>query len=313
VTPESFREDPLRIVRGLRFASELDFALDDTTVAQMREQSDSVGLVSAERIGGGLAADGLGELSRLLLGAQPAKALRVARDTGVLVAVLPEYAPALGFDQESKYHALPVDEHHFEAVQRAADADSDLGVRLALLLHDLGKPVVAWRGNDGRLHYYGRNGNPGHEEVGAELARTILARLRYPVKLQQRVSRIVREHGFAPPTRADPRRARQFLQRHGAQLALDLLAHKEFDLRAKGRPVGDDLEKLARFRALVHSEISSPHRLSDLAIDGSDLIALGFVPGPELGHVLRSLLERVVEDPSSNTREQLLAAAEELR
>jgi tRNA nucleotidyltransferase (CCA-adding enzyme) len=313
VSPQSFREDPLRLVRGLRFVSELDLDPDEETLAQMREEAGAVGLVSGERIGGGLAADGLGELSRLLLGPHPAKALRLARDTGVLEALIPEYGRAIGFDQESRYHALEVDEHHFAAVQAAADADADLAVRLALLVHDLGKPVVAWRGNDGRLHYYGRDGKPGHEQVGGEIARDVLSRLRYPVKLQQRVSRLVREHGFTPPTRDDPARARQFLKRHGVQLALDLLAHKQYDLLGKGRPVDDDLAKLARFRALVESQVGAPHRLGDLAIDGSDLIAAGFVPGPELGHVLQSLLERVVEDPASNTRERLLAAAEELR
>jgi tRNA nucleotidyltransferase (CCA-adding enzyme) len=313
VSPQSFREDPLRLVRGLRFVSELDLDPAEETVRQMRDEAESVRLVSGERIGGGLSADGLGELSRLLLGPHPAKALRLARDTGVLVALLPEYAPAIGFDQESRYHALPVDEHHFAAVQAAADAGADLAVRLALLTHDLGKPVVAWRGNDGRLHYYGRDGQPGHERVGAELARVILSRLRYPVRMQQRVARIVREHGFTPPKRDDPAKARQFLHRHGAQLALDLLAHKELDLLGKGRPVDDDLERLARFRALVESQLDAPHRLADLAIGGADLIEAGFAEGPQLGHVLQTLLARVVEDPALNTRERLLAAADELR
>ena len=98
----SFAEDPLRIVRGLRFVSQLDLDPDEQTLAQMREEAAGVALVSGERIGGGLAADGMGELSKLLLGAQPAKALRIARDTGVLVALLPEFEPAIGFDQESR-------------------------------------------------------------------------------------------------------------------------------------------------------------------------------------------------------------------
>ena len=313
VTPESFREDPLRIVRGLRFVSELGLEPDEATRAQMRETAPAIGLVSAERVGGGLAADGMGELSRLLLGREPAKALRLARDTGVLVELIPEYERAIGFDQESRYHALAIDEHHFEAVQRAADAGAPLAVRLALLLHDLGKPAVAWRGNDGRLHYYGRDGKPGHEEVGAEIAGDVMRRLRYPTKLQQRVRRLVRAHGFIPPERDDPARARKFLARHGDELAFDLLAHKEFDLRAKGRPVESDLEKLARFRALVERELDAPHRLGDLAVDGTDLIAAGFEPGPELGRVLRSLLERVVDEPDLNTRERLLELAQELR
>ena len=106
VSASSFAEDPLRLVRGLRFVSQLCLEPDEQTLAQMREEAASVELVSGERIGGGLAADGMGELSKLLLGAQPAKALRLARDTGVLVHLLPEFEPAIGFEQESRWHAL---------------------------------------------------------------------------------------------------------------------------------------------------------------------------------------------------------------
>ena len=122
VSPTSFAEDPLRLVRALRFVSQLGFEPDESTLRQMRDEAPAVKLVSGERIGGGLAADGMGELSKLLLGREPAKALRLARDTGVLVELLPEFGPAIGFDQESRYHALTVDEHTFAVVQAAADA-----------------------------------------------------------------------------------------------------------------------------------------------------------------------------------------------
>ena len=192
-------------------------------------------LVSGERIGGGLAADGLGELSKLLLGSHPAKALRIARDTGVLVHLLPELEPAIGFEQESRYHALTVDEHTFAVVQAAADAGMPLRVRLAALFHDAGKPQVAWRGTDGRLHYYAKRGyaTKSHEQVSAELADAALSRLRYPTDLRKRVVRIVRAHMF-DPGKGDPLRARKLLARFGDSLAFDLLDHKEADLRGKG-------------------------------------------------------------------------------
>src|SRR3954449_8173981 len=115
----------------------------------MREEAPAVKLVSGERIGGGLAADGLGELSKLLLGAEPLRALRLARDTGVLVELLPEFERAIGFDQESRYHDLTVDEHTFAVVQAAADAGAPLRVRLAPPLHGPGQPAPA-RGGEGR-------------------------------------------------------------------------------------------------------------------------------------------------------------------
>ena len=139
----------------------------------------------------------------------------------MLVELLPEFEPAIGFDQESRYHSLTVDEHTFAVVQAAADAGYALPVRLAALFHDLGKPHVAWRGTDGRLHYYAKPGfsDRSHEQVGCELAREALLRLRYPNALRDRVVRIVRHHMFQIG-KGDALRARRFLAKHGDELAL---------------------------------------------------------------------------------------------
>jgi tRNA nucleotidyltransferase (CCA-adding enzyme) len=315
VSPQSFREDPLRLVRALRFVSQLGFEPDEELLVQMREEASAVKLVSGERIGGGLAADGMGELSKLLLGAEPARALRLARDTGVLIQLLPEFGPAIGFDQESRYHDLTVDEHTFAVVQAAADEGFSLAVRLAALFHDLGKPVVGWRGRDGRLHYYAKPGFAahGHDRIGAELAAGALLRLRYPNALRQRVVRIARRHMFQPG-KGDERRARRFLRRNGDELAFELIDHKRADLLGKRGSDGEpppleELDRLARFREVVEQERSSPHRLRDLAIDGNDLMELGFRPGPRLGRVLNDLLDAVVDEPGLNTRDELLAQA----
>jgi tRNA nucleotidyltransferase (CCA-adding enzyme) len=298
VSARSFAEDPLRIVRGLRFVSQLGFTVDDATRAQMRENAGSVRLVSGERIGGGLAADGLGELSKLLLGSQPRDALRLARDTGVLVALIPEFGPAMEFDPGSPDHAMTVDEHIFAVVQAAADAGAPLRVRLAALFHDLGKPNTDYT---------------DHAAAGAEIAAAALRRFRYPNDVRQRVVELVRIHPFhdAP---LDARDARRLLAAHGEGLVLDLLDHWEADVR--GRDVTErstrKLEQVARFREVVNGELGSPHRLSDLAIDGTDLIALGYEPGPELGSTLKLLLAEVVEDPSLNRPDALRQRAVEL-
>jgi putative nucleotidyltransferase with HDIG domain len=283
VSPSSFAEDPLRLVRGLRFVSELDLEPEEQTLAQMRDHAASVALVSGERIGGGLAADGLGELSRLLLGARPAKALRLARDTGVLVHLIPEYAPAV---------AAGLDEHLFAVVQAAADAGARLEVRLGALLHDLGKPEAP--------------GVDEHAAAGAEIAARTLARLRYPARLQRHVTRLVREH----PYRVEPTAvgARRFLARHGDELAFDLAEHRLADLRAKDVPA-QWLNDAEAFRRLLDAEGAAPHRIADLAIDGSDLLELGVDSGPRVGELLRELLERVLDDPSVNTRDRLLEEA----
>jgi tRNA nucleotidyltransferase (CCA-adding enzyme) len=314
VSSTSFAEDPLRIVRALRFVSQLGFELDPQTRAQLEEEAPAVRLVSGERVGGGISADGMGELSKLLLGREPARALRLARDTGVLVQLLPEFERAIGFDQESRYHSLTVDEHTFAVVQAAADRGFSLAVRLAALFHDLGKPYVAWRGVDERLHYYARPGysDKSHEQVGCELARGALNRLRYPNALRTQVLRIVRHHMFSIGP-GDARRARRFLAKHGDELAFELVDHKEADFLGKpsasGGPPDEDLARLASFRRMLEREQSQPHRISDLAVDGNDLIELGFKPGPKLGRTLDDLLREVVDDPNRNTRAALLRRA----
>jgi tRNA nucleotidyltransferase/poly(A) polymerase len=291
VGPRSFAEDPLRLVRGLRLVSELGLDPDESTLAQMRAEADSVGLVSGERVGGGLGADGMGELSKLLLGAQPAKALRLARDTGVLTALLPEFGPAVGLDQASRSQHLTLDEHVFSVVQAAADAAAPLAVRLAALLHDLGKPQA---GGD-------------HAGLSAEIGMTVLSRLRYPNRLREQVTRIVRAHSFTLAD-VDELFARRFLREHGEETAFELVTLKECDLRSKRVPP-EEPEAAARLRLLLEQERSHPHRLSDLAVDGADLIELGFEEGPGLGRTLDSLLDAVVDDPAVNTREQLLERA----
>ena len=157
VSADSFREDPLRILRGLRLLSQLGFTLTDDTLVQMRAEAGGLRHVSGERIGGGLAADGMGELSKLLLGARPAEALRIARDTGVLVEVLPEYGPAIGYDLGSPRQPGPLEEHLFAVVQETAELGAELSVRLCALLHDLGKPEALRTGAD-------------HAQVGAAIA-----------------------------------------------------------------------------------------------------------------------------------------------
>jgi tRNA nucleotidyltransferase (CCA-adding enzyme) len=298
VSPSSFAEDPLRLVRGLRFVSQLGLEPDAETLRQMHEEAASVRLVSGERIGGGLGADGMGELSKLLLGLHPRRALRLARDTGVLAALLPEFVPSLGYDPGSPDHSLPVDEHVFAVVQAAADAGAPLRVRLATLFHDLGKPHVA--------------AGQSHAAAGAELAAAALRRLRYPTDLRRRVVAIVRAHPFDLGTE-DGLEARRLLARHGDELALDLLDHWHADVlgRDPGPLTDDKLERLARFRELVERERESPHTLGQLAVDGADLIELGFEPGPELGRVLDELLGAVVDDPALNRRETLLERARE--
>jgi tRNA nucleotidyltransferase (CCA-adding enzyme) len=291
VSSRSFAEDPLRLVRGLRLVSQLDLAPDDETLRQMLDEAGGIRLVSAERIGGGLHADGMGELSKLLLGARPAKALRLARDTGVLVAVIPEFAEAIGYDVDNARQGGPVDDHTFAVV---AAAPRSLPVRLAALLHDLGKPRVDVR---------------EHAAEGARIADRVLERLRYPTQLRRYVVALVRAHAFQTDD-VDELFARRFLREHGETLARDLVLHKEADLRAKNVD-DEELERTLQLGRLLEQEAAHPHRVADLAVDGNDLIELGYAEGPAVGTTLERLLDHVIEDPGQNDRARLLEKAKE--
>jgi tRNA nucleotidyltransferase (CCA-adding enzyme) len=295
VSRGSFREDPLRLLRGLRLVSQLGFRPAGEMLTAMRLEADGLRHVSAERIGGGAKADGLGELSLLLLGREPQRALLLARDSGVLEVVLPEFGDAIGYQLDTPRQPVPLEEHCFAVIQAAADAGAGLEVRLAALLHDLGKPEADRTG-------------AGHAAVAAELARQVLLRLRYPVRLRRRVVAIVAAHAYQPEELLTPVQARRFLARHGRELAEQLLEHKDADLRAKMLPRGE-YETHERFRELVAAELDSPTTLSELAVDGRDLIAIGYREGPELGRMLHTLLAEVVDEPQLNERESLLERA----
>jgi putative nucleotidyltransferase with HDIG domain len=285
VSPQSFREDPLRLIRALRFVSQLGFEPDATLLEQMRDEASGVKLVSGERIGGGLAADGMGELSKLLMGFEPARALTIARDTGVLTEVIPEFAAVPDY----------LSDHIFAVVQASADAGDNLAVRLAALFHDVGKPI---------------DGDPlGHARVGAEIAAKTMHRLRYPTRLTKRVVDIVRAHPFhADSAPREPRELRRYLAEHGDDLATDITAMRFADLRAKDR----DTSALEELAAGLGRERANPHRIGDLAIRGDDLIKLGFTPGPALGGALQTLLDAVIDEPALNERDVLLSRAKEL-
>jgi len=295
VGPDSFREDPLRILRGLRLLSQLGFGLTDETLAQMRADAAGLRHVTGERIGGGLAADGMGELSKLLLGARPAEALRIARDTGVLVEVLPEYAPVIGYDLGSTRQPGPLEEHLFAVVQETADLGAELSVRLCALLHDVGKPEADRTGAD-------------HAQVGARIASVLMRRLRYPNVLRDEVRRLVASHAFWLDGPIDGLYARRFLASHGIERARRLVLHKRADLHAKHVEAWE-LEHLAGLERLLEDERESPHRLSQLAIDGRDLLEAGYREGPAVGAALARLLDVVIDDPAANERETLLAEA----
>lgn len=307
VSPEAFRDDPLRILRGLARVAKDDLEPDEETKRQMAEYAPNIANLSGERV--------QAELVKILSGDHAGKALRLARETGALQAMLPELRPVIGFEQESKYHDLTADEHIFSTIEAAIEQGAPMRVRLALLFHDAGKPESAWRGPKGNLHYYANPelGKEAHEEIGARIARAAMKRLRFDNKTIADVEKLVRGHMLQPTLKA--KKIRELRGEYG-ELLDDLFRHRKADFSGKGEdPNPGHLEKLEDMWRLAREqeEAGEPANVRDLAINGGDLLALGFKKGPGIGKALQALLHFVVSDPALNDREWLLAQAGKLR
>jgi tRNA nucleotidyltransferase/poly(A) polymerase len=293
VHPLSFRDDPLRILRGVARRSCDGLVPDDETRRLMVEWSPRIAELSAERV--------REALDKTLLGDAPGEALRLARDVGALQVAVPELAHTIGVDQRSSRHVLPLDEHVFETIDASARRQAPLRVRLAALLHDLGKPASL-----------GESAPRTHAELGARLAGEAMRRLTYDTRTVQEVTHLVREHAYHEDRDPSPLGARVFLRRVGRDLACDLLLLRRCDRDATGRPVPDeDRDRRLRFEELVSAEWDQPVTRGDLAVTGDDLLEAGHPSGPALGQLLGRLLDAVVADPSINRRDLLLALARE--
>ena len=302
ISPEAFQEDPLRLLRGAGIMSRFGLRPDPETLRWMK-RADPTHL-SPERV--------WGELQKIIAGPYRADAMRMLRDIDQYEALFPELGDTIGFDQESRYHSLSCDEHCFRALENA----SDTTVRLAAWLHDAGKPQSAWRGPDGRLHYYASGDHPDHAEVGAQIAQQLLRRLRAPRQTQEDVAYLVLHHMWSD-TRGNwenhsedkkNRRARRFVLRHD-RYARGLLELRQADASAKGHDASQELRHLQDFRERVLREEAGSWRT--LQVDGRDMQELG-LQGEDIGRVLRELRRRVCDNPELNQRDRLLRWARSL-
>ena len=289
VHDQSFQEDPLRMLRGARFASQHNLTPEPATLAAMKR--DAPGMTALTRKGvSGTVQD---ELRKLLMGDNPGKGLRLMRDTGMLQSLLPELAPMVGFDQRSVYHEHTVDEHTFEVIDELARQNASYEARLAALFHDSGKPLTASpKPNDPEhFHFHSHPVYGNHQDIGADIATRTLNRLNYPRDTVNHVADLVREHMVTAVEKPTPVKARRLRARFSDRFLNDLLDHKAADMEGHGEHVAKGLEGVEELRGLLADNADAPRTLADLKINGSDLIAAGIEagaaarPGPEAAPV----------------------------
>lgn len=311
---DSFRDDPLRTLRALRFVSTLDYELTTDTRAQMERHAPCVNGLSANGYASGTVLD---ELGKLLMGTNPAKALRLARDTGVLASLLPELAPMLGFEQGSRYHDMTTDEHTFTALETAAHVDAPLRVRMALLFHDSGKPETAWVGKDSRTHYYANEelGKEDHEVAGARIWNRTAKRLNAGNGLREEVRLLIANHMVVVEGKVKGSKVRRARVKFGDELLRDLYLHRMCDLSGKGKANQNHLRQIAVLEKVRQEAQAAgvPSSVGDLEINGHDLIGLG-LRGKQIGETLAAVLDDVVCQPTDlkRSRDWQLQRAETL-
>ena len=289
---ETFEEDPLRMLRACQFAARFSFDLTPRTFVAMQHSAHLIASISPQRIGE--------ELSKFLLNAhRPSIAIELMRETGLLKVIWPELLEGLGVEQ-NEWHAYDVYRHNLATID--ALPPGDLILRLAALLHDVGKPRV----KDGP-HFY------RHEYVGEDLARAMLARAAFSNEVCDQVCALVRHHMYqADPSMSDAA-LRRFLRRVGIAQLDGLFALRQADILASGLPKRDDANE--RFQMRVAAEVLAKPALSikDLKINGHEIIAAFQKHGFEIasrgdrrvGDIMHWMLEQVLDQPALNTVEHL--------
>ena len=286
-----FEEDALRIMRALRFASELGVEIEEVTASAVIRMKHLLKTVSAERLSA--------ELVRLLTGRSPYKVL--SRFSGVLAVIIPEISPCVGFDQYSRYHAYDVWEHTALAVEHSSP---DPDVRLALLFHDIGKPDCFTMDDEGNGHF------AGHEKVSAEIAENVLKRLNFPANTINRVEKLIKFHYITPVD--DHKVVRKLLSKVGEEDFFLLAEVMKGDNRAKRSFCFERVHTVDAMKKKAEEIIAENQcfRLSDLAVSGNDMLALG-LKGAEIGEALEFLLDAVISEKAENSRESLIAYLKE--
>ena len=288
---ERIIEDPLRVLRAFRFMSRLNFSLSENTIEAIKKQKDLLKNIPEERI--------TMEFSKLLLGENIKNTLTLMKDTGVLELIIPEFKATYDFNQCNPHHNLDLFNHIINVVSKVP---ADLELRYSALLHDIAKPIVQTFDEKGIAHY------KTHEIVGADMARDILIRLKLPVKLIDTVVEIIKKHMVLYKDITD-KKFNKLLSEMGYDNLLRLIEHSIADNSSKNNEVvstENDLHE--RLKRAVEKQMQVT--VNDLAINGKDLIELGFT-GKEIGEIKKELLDKYLSEEIQNEKEEMVEYVKE--
>jgi len=289
---ERFSEDALRILRAVRLAVELNFTIESDTMAAILKNSQYLSRISKERI--------RDEFVKIINSAAPMQGIVFLEKLTLLPHVLPELLEGIDIEQ-NQAHAYTVYEHLLRTLQYAADQNFPFHIRLAALLHDIGKPASRRWGDakkDWTFH--------GHEVIGARMSRKILKDLRFSRETSEIVVRLVRWHMFfSDPDQITLSAVRRTIRNVGEEYIADLLSLRVCDRIGSGRPKAQPF-RFRKYKSMVDEALKDPISVKMLKIKGERVIDITKeAPGPRLGDMLHALLEEVLDDPQKNTEEYL--------
>lgn len=286
---ERFGEDALRILRGIRFAAQLGFAIDEETREGMKSLAPTLKNISAERI--------QTELVKMLVSERP-ELLRNAYELGITKYFLPEFDRLMVTEQETPHHMYNVGEHTLHALKNIR---ADKVLRLTLLLHDMGKPDLKTIDEAGCAHF------KKHAFESEIIAKNILRRLKFDNDTLHKVSKLVLFHDYRMPAAA--KNVRRAMNKISEELFPLYMEVRRADVLAQSMYRRDEKIKNLDEIEAIYQEITAAEQcvsLKKLAVTGNDLIDAGISPGKEIGEKLKELLELVIEEPELNTKEELL-------
>ncbi len=290
---QRFNEDALRMMRAIRIAAQLGFTLEEKTLQAIVKYSNLITHVSFERI--------RDELIKILESKYPADGIKLLHSSGLLQHIIPELITTQNVEQAG-HHTKDVWHHSLDSL--AGCPSPNPIVRLATLLHDVGKPI-AFRKTNNQITFY------GHEVVGARLVKRIAERLKLSKKDGEKLWLLVRYHMFAYDSQMTDKAIRRFIKRIGKENINDMMMLRIGDRKGGGSKATS--WRLRELQERVGKLMYTPLQINDLKVNGKDVMkTLNIKPGPKVGEVLKKLFEEVMDDAAKNDREYLLKRIKEV-